>query len=247
MLLHKTERARTALSDTRSGDLSLHHRRILILTDGRRSINDLMAMLGNDILGDIDALMRAGYLATADAQGARGGIAGGITGGLGQRLREAASRLRPSGEESGAAAVQPGIATAATPAPAAPTPLAEMPAGAGATTAAATAPAASRRSLAASKMYVMDLLQMQRDLRIAECRTEIQCAQDETATVVALLDGVRHLMPLVSESMAARILARLDEVLPEPWLPALRALQSELSGKPVLAVNNPGPAASAAA
>lgn len=234
MLLHKTERARAALSDTRSGDLSLHHRRILILTDGKRSINDLMAMLGNDILGDIDALMRAGYLATADAQGARGGIAGGITGGLGQRLREAASRLRPSGDESAAPVAQPDIATTE---PAA----TSTPAGA------ATAAATSRRSLAASKMYVMDLLQMQRDLRIAECRTEIQCAQDETAAVVALLDGVRHLMPLVSESMAARILARLDEVLPEPWLPALRALQSELSGKPVLAINNPGPAASAAA
>lgn len=234
MLLHKTERARAALSDTRSGDLSLHHRRILILTDGKRSINDLMAMLGNDILGDIDALMRAGYLATADAQGARVGIAGGITGGLGQRLREAASRLRPSGDESAAPVTQPDIATTE---PAA----TSTPAGA------ATAAATSRRSLAASKMYVMDLLQMQRDLRIAECRTEIQCAQDETAVVVALLDGVRHLMPLVSESMAARILARLDEVLPEPWLPALRALQSELSGKPVLAINNPGPAASAAA
>lgn len=238
MLLHKTERARAALSDTRSGDLSLHHRRILILTDGKRSINDLMAMLGNDILGDIDALMRAGYLATADAQGARG--AGGASG-LGQRLREAASRLRPASDEAVATPAQPAMATPTAALPAEPSTTA---------TASATAPAASattRRSLAASKMYVMDLLQMQRDLRIAECRTEIQCAQDETATVVALLDGVRHLMPLVSASMATRILARLDEVLPEPWLPALRALQSELTGKPVLAVHNPASTASAAA
>lgn len=242
MLLHKTERARTALSDTRSGDLSLHHRRILILTDGKRSINDLMAMLGSEILGDIDALMRAGYLATADAQGARG--AGGA-GGLGQRLREAASRLRPSGETTASPALPGAASSAASSRPASAD--APLPAEPSITPGASTAPAATRRSLAASKMYVMDLLQMQRDLRIAECRTEIQCAQDETAAVVALLDGVRHLMPLVSESMAARILARLDEVLPEPWLPALRALQSELSGKPVLAVNNPGPAASAAA
>ncbi len=244
MLLHKTERARAALSDTRSGDLSLHHRRILILTDGKRSINDLMAMLGNDILGDIDALMRAGYLATADAQGARGGASGASgANGLGQRLREAASRLRAASDDGVATPAQSGMA-----APAAALP-AESATIATATASAATpaAPATTRRSLAASKMYVMDLLQMQRDLRIAECRTEIQCAQDETAAVVALLDGVRHLMPLVSASMATRILARLDEVLPEPWLPALRALQSEVTGKPVLAVHNPASAASAAA
>lgn len=239
MLLHKTELARTALSDTRSSDLSLHHRRILILTDGKRSINDLMAMLGNDILGDIDALMRAGYLATASVQGARGAS------GLGQRLREAASRLRPSGDES---AAPPGVASSATPATASPaTAAAALPAEATTSASASPVPTAARRSLAASRMYVMDLLQMQRDLRIAECRTEIQCAQDETTTVVALLDGVRHLMPLVSAGMATRILARLDEVLPESYLPALRALQSELTGKPVLAIHNSSSASSAVA
>ena len=230
MLLHKTERARTALADTRAGDLSLHHRRILILTDGKRSINDLMAMLGNGILGDIDALMRAGYLATADAQATRASASAG----LGQRLRDAAARLRPAGGD--------GIDDA--PAPIGMSPAASPDTGTTAAPASIPAPAeralplASRRSLAASKMYVMDLLQMQRDLGIAECRTEIQCAQDEAATVVALLDGVRHLIPLVSTGMAARILARLDEVLPEPYLPALRALQSELTGKPVLAITN---------
>lgn len=231
MLLHKTEQARAALSDTKSGALSLHQRRILILTDGRRSIDDLMAMLGHDILGDIDALMRAGYLA-ADAAPASRAAPGA---GLGQRLRGAASRLRQAGAEAaGPAIVQPHVdppGTGGAPAvlATAPSPASTMP---------AATPSASRRSLAASKMYVMDLLQMQRDLRIAECRTEIQCAQDEAATVVALLDGVRHLIPLVSAGMAGRILARLDEVLPEPYLPALRALQSELTGKPVLAITN---------
>lgn len=241
MLLHKTEQARAALSDTRSGELSLHHRRILILTDGKRSINDLMVMLGNGILSDIDALMRAGYLATGDAQATR------ASGGLGQRLRDAASRLRPLASETGALPERTTSGASASTAPtstssasASPVSAASaLPAGTTSSTVAPAMPTAtSRRSLAASKMYVMDLLQMQRDLGIAECRTEIQCAQDETATVVALLDGVRHLIPLVSAGMAARILARLDEVLPEPYLPALRALQSELTGKPVLAITN---------
>ena len=228
MLLHKTEQARAALSDTRSGDLSLHHRRILILTDGKRSINDLMAMLGNGILGDIDALMRAGYLATTDAASPRASSGAG----LGQRLRDAAARLRPAGAD--VAGEEQTTAAAALEAPA----LSDDARAAPRHATERTIATASRRSLAASKMYVMDLLQMQRDLRIAECRTEIQCAQDETAAVVALLDGVRHLIPLVSAGMATRILARLDEVLPEPYLPALRALQSELTCKPVLAITN---------
>lgn len=242
MLLHKTEQARAALSDTTSGALSLHHRRILILTDGKRSINDLMAMLGHDILGDIDALLRAGYLATSAAPHARAAAGAG----LGQRLREAASRLRPAGAEADPVAARSGIdATGTTGAGTAGTGTApahaasmHAPSTPAAPTAPTAAPTGSRRSLAASKMYVMDLLQMQRDLGIAECRTEIQCAQDETAVVVALLDGVRHLIPLVSAGMAGRILARLDDVLPEPYLPALRALQSELTGKPVLAITN---------
>lgn len=226
MLLRKTEKARNALSDTRPGDLSLRHRRILIPTDGKRSINDPMSMLGSDILGDSDALMRAGYLATPEAPEAPAPRAPAV-GGLGQRLREATSLLRPPGAEAARMTSAPAVQPAKTGHSAVL-----------AVSAPSNAHSSVRRSLAASKRYVMDLLQMQRDLRIAECRTEIQCAQDEATTVVAVLDGVRHLIPLVSVGIAERILARLDEVLPEPYLPALRALQSELSGKPVLAVTN---------
>lgn len=227
MQLHKTDLARAALADTKSGALSLHQRRILILTDGKRSINDLMAMLGSDILGEVDALMRAGFLSASEASGVRPQLAAG----LGQLLRGAATKVRnattPEPSSAPREAVAP-IAAAPSPAPASPV----------LTPAPAPAAITARRSLAASKMYVMDLLQMQRDLRIAECRTEIQCAQDEASTVVALLDGVRQLIPLVSTGMATRIVARLDDILPEPFLPALRALESEITGKPVLAITN---------
>lgn len=219
MLLTKTEKARIALASNAAGALSLAQRRILILTDGRRSIEQIMAMLGPQILGDLDLLLRDGYLST-DARAAVRDA------GIGQRLRDAAGRI-----------------AGATPAPAAA--QARVPAHTPATdarmrvaNASVGTRAGTRRSLAASKMYVLDLLQTQRDLRIAECRTDIQCAQDEAATVVALLDGVRQLIPLVSAGMSARILARLDDVLPEAYLPALRSLESEITGRPVLAIDN---------
>ena len=225
MQLLKTDKARTALAANASGQLSLGQRRILILTDGRRSIEDIMAMLGAQILGDLDLLVREGYLATADRATTR-------EGGLGQRLRDLASRAtRTPADAAPAAATTP---PASTPAPTS----APMPAPAPSAPPAAARTPGTRRSLAASKMYVLDLLQTQRDLQMAECRSEIQCAQDEAAVVVALLDGVRQLMPRVSAGMATRILARLDEVLPEAYLPALRALQAELTHRPVLAIDN---------
>lgn len=228
MQLNKTDKARDALAASAGSALNMAQRRILILTDGRRSIEDIMAMLGPQILGDIDRLLRDGYLAATDRGATREGGPG-----LGQRLRDIAGRVaRPAAGAAPATAPAPVAAQAATqampPSPApAPTPA----------PAPARAPG-TRRSLAASKMYVLDLLQTQRDLQMAECRSEIQCAQDEAATIVALLDGVRQLMPRVSPGMSTRILARLDEVLPEPYLPALRALEAEITHRPVLAVDN---------
>ena len=65
MLLNKTGKARDALGAGSSAGLSLQERRILILTDGKRSLNEVMAMLGADILPAMDRLMREGYIAGA--------------------------------------------------------------------------------------------------------------------------------------------------------------------------------------
>ena len=58
MLLYKTEKAREVLAAGPSAGLALQDRRILILTDGKRSLNQVMAMLGADILPAIDRLIR---------------------------------------------------------------------------------------------------------------------------------------------------------------------------------------------
>src|SRR4249919_3085409 len=71
MLLNKTDKARDALGAGPSAVLTLQERRILILTDGKRSLNQVMAMLGADILPAIDRLMRDGYITRDDAAATR--------------------------------------------------------------------------------------------------------------------------------------------------------------------------------
>lgn len=223
MRLHKTEQARAALATEKNAGLSLPQRRILILTDGKRSIDDIMTMLGSEILADIDGLIRAGYLSTAESAPQRPQAVAA----LGQLWRSVAAKVRQDeNADSPTTAIVSVAATTRAPAP--PQPQSQP----------RSAAPATRRSLAASKMYVMDLLQLQRDLRMAECRAEIQCADGEAATAVALLNGVRQMIALVAPSYANRVIARLDEILPDEFLPALRALESEITGKPVLAITN---------
>lgn len=231
MRLHKTEQARAALATEKNAGLSLPQRRILILTDGKRSIDDIMTMLGSEILADIDSLIRAGYLSTTDSASQRSQAVAA----LGQLWRSVAAKVRQ--DDAADSPIDPSTAIVSVAAATrTPTP-AQQPQSHPQSQPWSAAPA-TRRSLAASKMYVMDLLQLQRDLRMVECRAEIQCADGEAATAVALLNGVRQMIGLVAPSYANRVIARLDETLPEEFLPALRALESEITGKPVLAITN---------
>lgn len=224
MRLHKTDQTRAALATEKNAGLSLPQRRILILTDGKRSIEDIMTMLGSEILPEIDGLIRAGFLSTTESAPQRPQAVAA----LGQFWRSVAAKVRQDdvGESIATAAVS---VAATTREPVPPQQPQSQP---------RSAAPATRRSLAVSKMYVMDLLQLQRDLRMAECRAEIQCADGEVATAVALLDGVRQMLTLVAPGYASRVIARLDETMPEEFLPALRALESEITGKPVLAITN---------
>ena len=62
MLLNKTALARNALQAGPGAGLSLQDRRILIVTDGKRTLNEVMGLLGPDILQAIDRLIREGYI-----------------------------------------------------------------------------------------------------------------------------------------------------------------------------------------
>ena len=100
---------------------------------------------------------------------------------------------------------------AATPAPA-PAPV---------TTAAASN---TRRSIVAAKMYLIDMLQLQRSPTAVELRLAIQSTSEPGALLDRLIDALTYLVSTSQPSYGERVLARFAEVVPEEALPRLPAL-----------------------
>lgn len=224
MLLNKTDKARDALGAGPSAGLALQDRRILILTDGKRSLNQVMAMLGADILPAIDRLMREGYITRDDAaatgpSAARTPALGGAVTGL---LRAATEAVQARTEQIRAATP---MTSATTPEAATITVAPALPQIAAATTAQRPS-SGTRRSLAASKMYLLDMLQLQRNPEAAELRAAIQCSEP-AQLVDALFQALRMLVGTSTQSYGERIVNRLAEILPEESLPRLEALRAE--------------------
>lgn len=82
----------------------------------------------------------------------------------------------------------------------------------------------TRRSLVAAKLYLIGMLELQRDESAVAQRRQLQACQDPDAIVAHLLAGVHCLQRIASTSLAQRVRERLAEVLPEPYLPALERL-----------------------
>ena len=172
MRLAKTSKARDALDAGKAGAVDLRERRILILADGKRTREELIAMLGDTSAASIERLVREGYLASAD---------------------DWVRTLPP-------------VATAPRPA-----------------VAAVQAPA-KRRSLAAAKMYLIDMLQLQRSPTAVELRLAIQSTSEPGALLDRLIDALTYLVSTSQPSYGERVLARFAEVVPEEALPRLPAL-----------------------
>lgn len=62
VLLDKTDKAHAILSKTCAEKISLAERRILILTNGERSLKDLVDALGVAIMPSVHHLVEQGYL-----------------------------------------------------------------------------------------------------------------------------------------------------------------------------------------
>lgn len=180
MALTKTEKGR-ALLQQHSATLSLAERRALILCDGRRNRDEVVALLGPTALTALERLLDEGYLS--------------LTG-----ITQSAPRLVSVAGTSIASKAQ----TAAAPVP--------MPSPARVT---------SRRSLAASKMYLIDMLQLQRDPESVSLRAEIQTSPSEDELVYRLMKALRHLQCVATASYARRVGDRLAEILPEQYLSRL--------------------------
>lgn len=178
MALTKTEKGR-ALLQQHSATLSLAERRALILCDGKRHRDEVVALLGPTALTALERLLDEGYLA--------------LTG-----ITQSPPRLVSVGSTSIASKAEAATAPMSLP-----------------------ARVTSRRSLAASKMYLIDMLQLQRDADSASLRAEIQTSPSEDELVYRMMKGLRHLQDVATASYARRVGDRLAEILPEQYLPRL--------------------------
>lgn len=207
MLLEKTDKARQTLKAGTTGDLDLRDRRILILADGKRSADAIAALLGADSAASIHRLLREGYLAGAThVPGAgpvhdRGVALAGLWRSTGvARDGHGDVDRRESARQGPAAEANPAVVAGVN----------------------RTAP---RRSLAAAKMYMLDMLQLQRTPQAADARVAIQCAATPEDVVDALLDALRHVLDVSTPTYGDNISTRLAEILPMEALPRLDAIR----------------------
>lgn len=220
MLLAKTDKARTAIQNRDAG-LSAQERHILIVSNGQRSLNDIVSMLGPATLAPIDRLLRDGYL--QGVAGERAAEQAATVAGQGVSAFLRASRdLAARVQERAQAAIE---ATTAAPAPAVP----PAPTGTLAEQVATLPPpppvprVGPRRSMAAAKMYMLDMLQLQRSVEAATLKVAIQSSSRADEVLASLVESLRHLRSVTTESYYTRVTSRLSEVLPEELVPRLAA------------------------
>ena len=216
MLLNKTTLAREALQAGRGANLGLVERRILIIADGRRSLNDVVGLLGADSLAIITRLLQDGYLEDASRAAAPAPASGGVAGALTGLLRATTEAVQARTEAVRAGSRLPPAPIPA--APAVPPAPAASPAVVAPTHGAGTR---QRRSLVAAKMYMVDMLQLQRHADAVDLKARIQCCNAPDDLLAMLLEAAHTLRRLTSDSFGERIVVRLREVLPEEALPAL--------------------------
>ncbi len=212
MHLAKTDKARDALQ-RRDPDLSAQDRRILIVRDGRRSIDYLASLLGDGVAAPVERLLHAGYLTAAANSAERPGAlpaAGHAVSTLLRRSMASMEKVQELAQSVRSAAQAPTDvpAPAATPAHVASSP-------------AAASPPSPRRSLVAARMYMLDMLQLLRHDEAGTHAAAIRSAQGGDALVDALWASLQHIQATTSASYSQRVSERLGEVLPDEYLPRL--------------------------
>jgi hypothetical protein len=87
-----------------------------------------------------------------------------------------------------------------------------------------TSAAAHRRSLVAARLYLLGMLELQRDPAAQQLHQQLHRTTAEHAAVEVMLEALALLPQLTSPGYAQRVQARMGEVLPEEHLPALARL-----------------------
>ena len=86
----------------------------------------------------------------------------------------------------------------------------------------------SRRSLAATKMYTMDMLQLLRDMDASGMAVSLHTSDSETEFMANVLLAVRLISLKSGPSFALRVLTKLQEIVPQAYVASVEALIAEL-------------------
>lgn len=79
----------------------------------------------------------------------------------------------------------------------------------------------ARRSMVAAKLYMLDMLALQRHDAAIRHKADLQACHEPDEMLAQLLASLRCLQDTSAASLARRVRERLAEVLPEECLPAL--------------------------
>lgn len=229
MRYHKTSRAREALAG-QDQSLSQAERRILILCDGRRDARQVIDMLGADTAASLQLLHQQGFLTVpADAPAASPGSPRGGLDGLGGSLGRLWQRRADTG---------PADRNQRPPAPATTQAAGRAPAPADVPPAMPAPARNNRRSMAACKMYLLDMLQLQRSVEASALAVDIQTSAGDDELVTRMLEALQWLHGATKPGMFQRMAERLAETLPEPHLPRLQAACAGIQARQAAATSD---------
>lgn len=238
MRYHKTDKARDALSGN-GQPLSALQRRVLILCDGTRDGQSLTAMLGMDVTDTLQVLVLQGFLVPAtpaqnqSSAAQRGSVSAklaGLAGGLGKLWgRQGTQSAVPSTAAPTPQRVDTVVSAEVPLSPATPVQANSTQSIAIDLDEIVAPPTRSpRRSLAACKMYLLDMLQLQRNMEASALAVDIQTSVGETELVRRIFQTLVWLHGNSKPGVFARIAERVSESMPEGYLLQLQQVCSQL-------------------
>ena len=86
----------------------------------------------------------------------------------------------------------------------------------------------SRRSLAGTKMYIVDMLQLLRDMDASSMAVSVHSSQGELEFIQNVTAAARYIVDKCGPSYGLRVVNKLREIVPEVHLPVIHTLVFEI-------------------
>ena len=199
MSLVKTVEGKEALR-SRDPQLSPRGRQIIVLANGKLSRTAMGQLMEQDIQAEIELLIQRGYLAEAGT------------------IEKRAGRVEDLKVFEIASAVAELVVTANRESTTSASKMHGQP----------QQQSGSRRSLAGTKMYIMDMLQLLRDMDASAMAVTIHTSDGEMEFIYNVIVATRLIAQKSGPSYGMRVIEKLREIVPEAHLPAVDALALEI-------------------